>query len=165
MVGSLILATALAIQSPAPQKPAVSPTTASPRVAGATAKAKPATPERAATDAPKASVESDRSRLITKRQSKRSARVRAVMAREAAEAEVQAKALAEAKKEAKEMLPYQLEDQRQMFNRESRLEANMIQAQRNDILDRFLNGGGVVVGQPAPPPRIVNMPGMPLANS
>jgi hypothetical protein len=111
-----------------------------------------------------ASNESDRARLIAKRRAKQSARVKAGMAREAAEAKAEAKALAETKKEYKEMLPYILENQRQMLNRQSALEANAIAAQRNNILDRALNGGGVVLGTPPPPPRVMNYPGQPLAN-
>jgi hypothetical protein len=93
--------------------------------------------------AQQAAAASERERLIVKRNAKKSARVRAGIKREADEARAQAAQQAKAAKEYKENLPYMLENQRQMLNRQSQLEANRIAAERNKILNRAMNGGGL----------------------
>jgi hypothetical protein len=53
-----------------------------------------------------------------------------------------------------------------VLDRQSQLEANQIAAQRNQILDQYLNGGaqGMIYGPLLQPARIVNLLGQPNAN-
>jgi hypothetical protein len=119
-------------------------------------------PRPAAAPAAQAASESDRIRLLNKRRARKGAAYAATLRREAAEARAAALAQAQAEREYKAMLPYLLENQRQMLDRQSALEANMVQAERNAVLLRGMTG--VTYGTPSPPPRVVNLPGAPLAN-
>ncbi len=105
----------------------------------ATAQAAPA-PRGETTDSKAAS---ERQALAAKRRAKKIAANRARVAREATETKVQAQAEKEAKAEYEKMLPYMLENQRQMLDRQSQAEANALAAERNRILNRALNGGGL----------------------
>lgn len=76
--------------------------------------------------------------LIEKRRQKKAARYKATLAREAAEARANAEAKAQARQDYKEALPYLMQPQGQMLRRQSQIEADRIQEQRNQILMYFL---------------------------
>ena len=113
MFSALVLAVALTGQAPPPAAQAAprTPSVMKPRVA----------PRPAARVAQTAD---EKARLIAKRKAKKGAAYVARVNREAAEAQAQALAAAKAQKEAKELLPYQIELNRQALNRQSDIERN-----------------------------------------
>ena len=97
MLGSLIMAAALATQAPAPRPAAARPL-----------------PTEAA------------SKLIAKRRARKSSAYAARLDREYREAVAAERAMELAKKEYKEMLPAMLENQRQMLQRQTDIERNQV---------------------------------------
>jgi hypothetical protein len=166
MTASLVLATSLVFlsQGPSPVS-AIEITAGAPFSTGLWVAISP--PRRTQPGTSPSAGSAEARDLIAKRKFKKNVRYRTSLQKEAAEAQALAKAQADAKSEYKEALPYMVQAQGQLLNRQSQLEANQIQAQRNAILNQFLNGGGyqgIIVGPLPAPPRIVNTPGQPLTN-
>ena len=154
----LILAAALAAQAPTAK--AEGATRPPKPVAASALVAAPTRPAKASPAKDDDRADANR-RMVAKRRAKKSARYAATLDREYREAVAAEKAAEQAKKEYKEMLPYMLENQRQMLQRQSDRERN---AALNRLAGAAERSTGYATTGPPPPPRVVNLPGQPLAD-